>query len=167
MRRKGMPQAVRLLEYMKANGSVSNKEGIELLGIKSPGAVISVLRMRGYAITAREAYGNRLNTRWSLLENPEAKQGKPKERNALKPAGLGTQGRKGKKLLRYNLGLTAENKEFIQVVARGTGQTQNRLINAIIDAYRREHPGLIDEARGMLELLGTLEILERQERQGI
>ena len=57
-----------------------------------------------------------------------------------KPAGLGTQGRKGHKLARYNLGLTAENKDFIQTFAKATGQTQNGLINAIIDAYRREHP---------------------------
>lgn len=153
MRKKGMTQAGRLLKYMKANGSVSNKEGIELLGIKSPGVIISLLRLQGHTITVHTEYGKRLNTRWSLVENPEAKQGKPKERNALKSAGLGTQGRKGKKLLRYNLGLTVENKEFIQVVARGTGQTQNGLINAIIDAYRREHPDLIDKTRDILEIL--------------
>lgn len=59
------------------------------------------------------------------------------------PVGMGTQGRKGQKLARYNLGLTAENKEFIQIYAAGIGQTQNALINAIIDAYRREHPAAV------------------------
>ena len=56
---------------------------------------------------------------------------------------LGTQGRKGQKLARYNLGLTAENKEFIQIYANATGQTQNALINSIIDAYWREHPDAV------------------------
>ena len=59
------------------------------------------------------------------------------------PAGMGTQGRKGQKLARYNLGLTAENKEFIQIYANATGQTQNALINSIIGAYRREHPDAV------------------------
>lgn len=70
-----------------------------------------------------------------------------------KPAGMGTQGRKGQKLARYNLGLTAENKEFIQVVSKATGQTQNGFINAIIDAYRQAHPEAVARAREVLDII--------------
>ena len=70
-----------------------------------------------------------------------------------KPAGATTQGKKGMKLLRYNLGLTPANKEFIQVVARATGQTQNGFINAIIDAYREAHPEAVARAREVLDFI--------------
>ena len=93
----------------------------------------------------------------TILDAIATGSGKPTETAApeaeRKPAGMGTQGRKGVKLSRYNLGLTPENKEFIQVVARATGQTQNGFINAIIDAYREAHPEAVARAREVLEII--------------
>ena len=94
----------------------------------------------------------------TILDAIATGSGKPTETAApggmrTRPAGMGTQGRKGVKLSRYNLGLTAENKEFIQVVARATGQTQNGFINAIIDAYREAHPEAVARAREVLEII--------------
>lgn len=90
----------------------------------------------------------------TILDAIATGSGKPTKTAATeaerKPAGMGTQGRKGVKLSRYNLGLTPENKEFIQVVSRATGQTQNGFINAIIDAYRESHPEAVARARQVL-----------------
>lgn len=90
----------------------------------------------------------------AILDAIATGSGKPTETAATeaerKPAGMGTQGRKGVKLSRYNLGMTTKNKEFIEVVARATGQTQNGFINAIIDAYREAHPEAVARARQVL-----------------
>ena len=93
----------------------------------------------------------------TILDAIATGSGKPTETAATeaerKPAGATTQGKKGMKLSRYNLGMTPENKEFIEVVARATGQTQNGFINAIIDAYRQAHPEAVARAREVLDLI--------------
>ena len=86
------------------------------------------------------------------FDNIEAVRNYARHTSITAGSGLGTQGRKGKKLSRYNLGLTAENKEFIQIVSKASGQTQNAFINFIIDVYRQAHPEAVDRAREVLKI---------------
>ncbi len=50
-----------------------------------------------------------------------------------------TSGRKGLKIPRMNLGLTPSNAEYIQTMARATGQNMTDFVNGIIKQHRDEH----------------------------
>lgn len=58
-----------------------------------------------------------------------------------------TQGAKGCRMPRINLGYTMDNYNFIRVVSRMQGKTMSRLINDIIEKYRKEHQHLYDKAK--------------------
>ncbi len=62
-----------------------------------------------------------------------------------------TQGRRGCKLTRYNLGLTPANLEFVNIVSRVKGQSKNEFINHVINAYRESHPDLLAKAKDFIE----------------
>lgn len=64
-----------------------------------------------------------------------------------------TQGRRGCKLNRCNIGLTPNNDEFISIVARVRGESKSRCINNIINMYRADHPDLLNKAKAFIEEL--------------
>lgn len=70
-------------------------------------------------------------------------------------AAMQTQGRKGCHSPRINLALTPENHEFIRVMAKATGKTMTQFINAIIAAYKREHPDFMESANEFLNKVNS------------
>ena len=79
----------------------------------------------------------------ALMANMERQTGKTRqgtatpEEKATREAEGRTQGRKGCKAPRINLALTADNWEFINNFKGG--QPATKLINNIIETYRKEH----------------------------
>lgn len=68
---------------------------------------------------------------------------------------LRTQGRKGCKAVRINMAFTPENHEFIRVMAKATGRTMTEFTNLVISAYQREHPEIMEQARGFLNVVNS------------
>ena len=66
-----------------------------------------------------------------------------------------TQGRKGVKAERINMAFSTGNYEFIKVMARATGKTMTEFTNLIIEAYRQEHPEIMDQARHFLDVVNS------------
>lgn len=66
---------------------------------------------------------------------------------------LQTQGRRGYKLQRINMGFTPTNLEYIRTMARAKGMTQTQFVNAIIDKHREAAGERYDQIK---ELLGDL-----------
>ena len=58
-----------------------------------------------------------------------------------------TQGKKGAKLPRINMGFTPDNYEYLQTVSAMTGTTMTSLCNEIIAAHRKAHPDLLKKAK--------------------
>ena len=70
-------------------------------------------------------------------------------------ANLKTQGRKGCKAIRINMAFTPDNHQFIKVMASATGRTMTEMCNAIITAYRGEHPEFLEQANHFLEFINS------------
>lgn len=68
---------------------------------------------------------------------------------------LRTQGRKGCKAVRINMAFTPSNHEFIKVMARATGHTMTQFTNIVIEAYRNEHPELMEQANSFLATVNS------------
>jgi hypothetical protein len=68
---------------------------------------------------------------------------------------LKTQGRKGCKAIRINMAFTPSNHEFIKVLARATGRTMTDFTNLVIEAYRNEHPELMEQAHTFLDTVNS------------
>ena len=68
---------------------------------------------------------------------------------------LKTAGRKGVKLPRINMAFTPSNHEFIKVMARASGRTMTEFTNLVIAAYQREHPEILEQARGFLDTVNS------------
>ena len=66
---------------------------------------------------------------------------------------LQTQGKRGYKLQRINMGFTPTNLDFIRTMARAKGMTQTQLVNHILDKYREATGDRYDKIK---ELLGDL-----------
>ncbi len=63
-----------------------------------------------------------------------------KEQEKPQPNSIGcTQGRKGMKLNRINMGFSDVNYEFIRFQARYKGLTMTQFVNGIIDNFRKEN----------------------------
>ena len=78
----------------------------------------------------------------------------PEELTARRAA-LQTQGRKGCKAIRINMAFTPENHEFIRVMAKASGHTMTEFANLVIEAYRREHPEIMEQAASFLETVNS------------
>lgn len=65
-----------------------------------------------------------------------------------------TQGKKGCKVMRINMGFTSDNYEFIKIMSKVSGRTMTELVNALIENYRRQHPDMMDEAKAALDSIG-------------
>jgi hypothetical protein len=68
---------------------------------------------------------------------------------------LQTQGRKGCKAVRINMAFTPSNHQFIKVMARASGRTMTEFTNLVIDAYKNEHPDLMEKANTFLETVNS------------
>ncbi len=68
---------------------------------------------------------------------------------------LQTQGRKGVKAIRINMAFTPSNHEFIKVMAMASGKTMTEFTNLVIAAYRREHPEIMEQAKGFLATVNS------------
>ena len=66
-----------------------------------------------------------------------------------------TQGRKGVKAERINMAFSDSNYQFIRVMAKATGKTMTEFTNAIIAAYQREHPELMEQAQAFLNTVNS------------
>ena len=66
---------------------------------------------------------------------------------AQRMADLRTQGRKGCSAPRINMAFSAENYEFIKIMASVTGMNLTQFCNTVIDRYRQEHPDLYEKAK--------------------
>ena len=78
----------------------------------------------------------------------------PEELTARRAA-LQTQGRKGCKAIRINMAFTPENHEFIRVMAKASGHTMTEFTNLVIEAYRKEHPEIMEQATAFLETINS------------
>ena len=85
--------------------------------------------------------------------NTSARSSAGKEEQAARAAALQTQGRKGCKAIRINMAFTPENHEFIKVMAKASGRTMTEFTNLVIAAYQREHPEIMEQARGFLNTI--------------
>lgn len=62
-----------------------------------------------------------------------------------------TQGKKGCKLIRINMGFTQENHDFIKVMAKASSRTMTKLVNDIIAEYKDTHSGMLDEIQAVID----------------
>lgn len=79
------------------------------------------------------------------------------EEKAERAADLKTQGRKGCKAVRINMAFSPENHEFIRIMAKATGRSMTEFTNLIISAYQREHPEIMEQAKGFLATVNSKE----------
>lgn len=84
-------------------------------------------------------------------KNPTASPAEAKAR----AEAMQTQGRKGCKMPRITMAFTPSNHEFITVMARASGRTLTDFTNLVIAAYRREHPEIMEQARGFLDTINS------------
>ena len=68
-------------------------------------------------------------------------------------AEMRTQGRKGCAAARINMAFSAENYEFIKIMAGVTGQSLTQFCNLVFDRYREEHPELYERAKAIKDSL--------------
>ena len=78
-----------------------------------------------------------------------------KEEQAERAAAMQTQGRKGCKAKRINMAFTPGNYEFIKVMAKASGRTMTEFTNLVIAAYQREHPEIMEQAHGFLDVINS------------
>lgn len=87
---------------------------------------------------------------------PKGQQGTAsQEEQRARASALATQGRKGCQAVRINMAFTPENYEFIKILAKASGRTMTAFVNLIIQAYRNEHPELMEQARGFLDTINS------------
>lgn len=99
---------------------------------------------------------NRVN---SSIEQATGKKGQQTtagaEETAARKAEGRTQGRKGVKADRINMAFTSPNFEFIKIMSKATGKTMTEFTNMIIEAYRTEHPEIMEQAQHFLEVVNS------------
>ena len=88
--------------------------------------------------------------------SPKGQQGtaSPQEQRE-RADNLQTQGRKGCKAIRINMAFTPDNHEFIKVMAKASGRTMTEFANLVIEAYRREHPEIMEKANEFLATINS------------
>ncbi len=96
---------------------------------------------------------------YSAIEQATSNKGQqgtasPQEQ-AERAAELRTQGRKGCKAIRINMAFTPDNHQFIKIMAKASGKTMTEITNLIVEAYRQEHPEMMEQAKGFLEILNS------------
>lgn len=67
--------------------------------------------------------------------------------------GLRTRGRKGEKLVHFNMSFTAENMDYIRTMSKIKGQTMTQFVNVIIATERDRNGKIYDAAKEILKNL--------------
>lgn len=83
-------------------------------------------------------------------EDHEAQEMSP-EQKALQ--GLRTRGRKGERLVHFNMSFTAENMDYIRTMSKIKGQTMTQFVNVIIATERDRNGKIYDAAKEILKNL--------------
>ena len=61
-----------------------------------------------------------------------------------------TQGRKGCRVGRFNIGFTTDNREYIAVMSRVRGEDMTKFINYVIAEHRKEHGDAYEQAKEII-----------------
>lgn len=92
----------------------------------------------------------------STLEKATAKAGRqstaPIQEQEERRAKGNTQGRKGcqKYADRYNLGVTSENRRYIEIMSGLRGESMTDFINFVIAEHRKEHGDTYEQAKKLI-----------------
>lgn len=62
-----------------------------------------------------------------------------------------TQGRKGCRVGRYNIGFTTDNRDYIAIMSRLRGETMTDFINYVIAEHRNEHGDTYEQAKKLIK----------------
>ena len=93
----------------------------------------------------------------SALEKSTAQAGRqataPIQEQEERRARGNTQGRKGCKKDRYNLGVTTENRKYIEVMSGLRGQSMSNFINDVIEQHRLDNLETYEQATQLAERL--------------
>ena len=87
------------------------------------------------------------------------------EEQAERAAAMQTQGRKGCKAKRINMAFTPENYKFVKVMASASGRTMTEFTNLVIAAYQREHPEIMEQAKGFINVIDSGTFTARDVKQ--
>ena len=89
------------------------------------------------------------------------------EEQAERAAAMQTQGRKGCKAKRINMAFTPENYKFVKVMASASGRTMTEFTNLVIAAYQREHPEIMEQAKGFINVIDSGTFTARDSKAAI
>lgn len=96
---------------------------------------------------------------YSAIEQATSRKGQQgtasPDEAAERAAELKTQGRKGCKAIRINMAFTPDNHQFIKIMAKATGRTMTEFTNAVVTAYRNEHPEFLEQANSFLDFINS------------
>lgn len=91
----------------------------------------------------------------SSLEKSTAGAGKqataPIQEQEERKAQRRTQGRKGCRVGRYNIGFTTDNRDYIAVMSRLRGESMTDFINFVIAEHRKEHGDTYEQAKKLVK----------------
>lgn len=108
---------------------------------------------KNFKITAENAqpvYSTIIGAASEEHEAREVQEMSP-EQKALQ--GLRTRGRKGEKLVHFNMSFTAENMDYIRTMSKIKGQTMTQFVNVIIATERDRNGKIYDAAKEILKNL--------------
>ena len=89
------------------------------------------------------------------------------EEQAERAANLQTQGRKGCAAKRINMAFTPDNYKFVKVMASASGRTMTEFANLVIAAYQREHPEIMEQAKGFINVIDSGTFTARDSKAAI
>lgn len=98
------------------------------------------------------AFGEKVTA--TIAQSTNTKRQRPTatpEEAAERQKNFKTQGKKGCKLIRINMGFTQENHDFIKVMAKASGKTMTVLVNDIIAEYKDTHSDMLDEIQAVID----------------
>lgn len=113
-----------------------NFENIDTRNTRTPGKVAEAMSQ------ATSKYGQQ-----PAAGEEEARQRRQK---------MQTQGRKGVKLHRINMGFSDDNYEFLSIISKQKGLTMTRFLNCIVDEYRANHGATEEVLAQIKELVSKL-----------
>lgn len=62
-----------------------------------------------------------------------------------------TQGRKGCRIGRFNIGFITDNRDYIEVMSRVRGESMTDFINYVITEHRKEHGEAYEQAKEIIK----------------
>lgn len=91
----------------------------------------------------------------STLEKATSNKGRQstatKDEQEERKAQRRTQGRKGCKLDRFNIGVTTDNRDYIKIMSKLRGENMTDFINYVIAEHRNEHGDTYEQAKKLIK----------------